>query len=149
MPRLLSTVIQHKPAAKIPTDDSDILGRLEAAAPGNRRKILVEYLRGQAKLLLGLNGSGPFIDERQSLLRLGMDSLMSVEFRNILASALQRPLSATLLFDRPSIGALADFLIGERAIATAVPKQDALLEELETLSDADAEELLRAELDRS
>ncbi len=149
MPRLLSTVIQHKPAAKIPTDDSDILGRLEAAAPGNRRKILVEYLRGQAKLLLGLNGSGPFIDERQSLLRLGMDSLMSVEFRNILASALQRPLSATLLFDRPSIGALADFLIGDPALATAAPKQDALLEELETLSDADAEELLRAELERS
>ena len=135
------------PAPVTPKASEDgILRRMEAASPGNRRKVLVEYLRGQVNLLLGLNGAGMYIDERQSLLRMGMDSLMSVEFRNLLAKALDRPLSATLLFDYPSIGDLADFLIGAPTPEDTRPSQDALLEELESLSDADAEELLKQEL---
>jgi len=151
--KFLSAVVHAKPAPDTrreehpdSSQDGGILARMEAASPGNRRKVLVEYLRGQVNSLLGLNGSGPYIDERQSLLRMGMDSLMSVEFRNLLARALDRPLSATLLFDYPNIGDLADFLIGAPTPEATRPSQDALLEELESLSDADAEELLKQEL---
>jgi acyl transferase domain-containing protein len=147
-PRLLSALVQRAPAARATGDDSGLLGRLEAASVGNRRRILVEYLRGQVIALLEFDGSGPYIDERQPLLRLGMDSLMAVEFRNILAATLERPLSATLLFDHPTIGALADFLNGGPAPENGLSRRDALLEELETLSDAEAEELLSGELDR-
>jgi acyl transferase domain-containing protein len=151
--RFLSGLAHEAPRApetyKAQPEDSGILGRMEAASPGNRRKVLIEYLRGQVNSLLGLNGAGLYIDERQSLLRMGMDSLMSVEFRNLLAGSLHRPLSATLLFDYPSIGDLADFLIGAPTPEDTRPSQDALLEELESLSDADAEELLKQELGQS
>jgi NADPH:quinone reductase-like Zn-dependent oxidoreductase len=152
-PRLLSALVQRAPAAKA-MDDSGLLDRLKTASAGSRRKILVDYLRTQVNSLLELDGSGPYIDERLPLLRLGMDSLMAVEFRNILAAAFERPLSATLLFDHPTIGALADFLNRGPAPQNGVSRrhalleEDALLEELETLSDAEAEELLSGELDR-
>jgi len=59
---------------------------------------------------LGLDPARP-IDERQPLNELGMDSLMAVELRNLLGSLEPgRPLPATLLFDYPSVGAVADYL---------------------------------------
>jgi acyl transferase domain-containing protein len=146
MPRLLSTLV-HKPAPAIATSGSDILSSLTAASASTRRKILVDFLRGQVKSLLGLNGTSLYIDEAQPLLRLGMDSLTALEFRTVLATALNRPLSATLVFDHPTIGDLADFLNTGSASKDSAPRRDALLEELETLSDADAEELLKLELD--
>jgi acyl carrier protein len=116
----------------------------------HRRQLLLEYLGNQAAWLLGLGAAGPPIDEHQPLLRLGMDSLMAVEFRNLLASALQRSLSATFVFDYPTIGAQADFLTNHAAHERdAHPEGDAILEELETLSEAEAEELLKEELKRS
>ena len=150
-PRLLSALVpcldSHDTRQQgTEQDDGHILSRLATASPGNRRSVLVDYLRGQLNPLLGFDGRGPYIDERQSLLRLGMDSLMAVEFRNVLASAFGRPLSATLVFDHPSIGALADFLNGAPAHEEGLPQRDALLEQLETLSDSEAEELLKAEL---
>jgi hypothetical protein len=44
---------------------------------------------------------------------LGLDSLLAVELRNTLATALGRALPATLLFDHPTIDALTDHLLGE------------------------------------
>jgi acyl carrier protein len=94
--------------------------------------------------VLGLGGSH-FIDERQPLIEIGLDSLMAVEFRNQLASAFSRQFSVTLLFDYPSLGALADFILG--ADSPAKPeKPDLDLQVAEGLSDQEAEELLKAEL---
>jgi acyl transferase domain-containing protein len=145
-PRILSEVVERPAMAAAKRQDS-IAARLESAPAGNRRKILVDFLHEQARSVLGLNGGGPFLDERQPLLKMGMDSLMAVEFRNYVAAALGRPLSATLLFDHPSIGDLADFLCGGPA-ASPAPARDAFLDELEKLSDADAERLLNEELEK-
>jgi short-subunit dehydrogenase len=145
-PRLLSALVPQGNAQPPRTSAEGILSRLEAASPASRRKILADYLRSQANAILGLNGSGPYIDERQPLFRMGMDSLMAVEFRNLLTSALERPLSATLIFDHPTIGALADFLDQSPA---GVSSSDAFLEELNELSDAEADELLKGELERT
>jgi len=52
------------------------------------------------------------------------------------------------VFDHPTIASLADFLGGgESPRPAAAP--DALLEEMETLSDDEAERLLKEELERS
>jgi hypothetical protein len=45
---------------------------------------------------------------------LGMDSLMAVQLRNALSTALalQSPLPSTLMFDYPTINAIANYLLG-------------------------------------
>jgi len=147
-PRLLSAFLPRREAQQASSRGTEILSRLESAPPSRRRTILVEFLRAEVASILGLDASGPYLDERQPLLRMGMDSLMTVEFRNRLAVALGRPLSATLVFDHPTIGALADFLNPDSQPEGELPQPDELLQELEGISEEDAEELLKAELDR-
>src|SRR3546814_15540070 len=53
------------------------------------------------------------IDEERALRDLGLDSLMSVELRNALVAKLDCKLPATLLFDHPSVSALARFVAAE------------------------------------
>jgi len=149
-PRLLSAVVKRASSVESSPDGKGILDLIDAAAPTHRRQLLLDYLRHQAAWLLGIGAAGPPIDEHQPLLRLGMDSLMAVEFRNLLASALQRSLSATFVFDYPTICAQADFLTNHAAHqGDSYLEGDAILEELETLSEAEAEELLKEELKRS
>jgi acyl carrier protein len=88
------------------------------------------------------------IDENQPLMKIGLDSLMALEMRNWIATALGRQFSATLLFDYPTLGALADFLLPaetkrERGV------RDIALDEITTLSEEEAELLLVQELDAS
>ncbi len=134
---------EHSPAKA----EDGILNRLSATPQRNRRKVMVEYLREQARSVLGLSGSTLFIDEREALMKIGMDSLMAVEYRNNLAAALGRPLSATLVFDHPTIASLADFLSGGLS-QEPVGERDALLEDIDSLSDAEAAELLQEELEQ-
>jgi NAD(P)-dependent dehydrogenase (short-subunit alcohol dehydrogenase family) len=147
-PRLLASFLPQGEAQRAASRETEILSRLESAHPARRRTILVEFLRAEVAAILGLDASGPYLDERQPLLKMGMDSLMTVEFRNRLAAALGRPLSATLVFDHPTIGALADFLSPDSQPEEELPQPDKLLRELEGLSEEDAEDLLKAELDR-
>lgn len=127
----------------------EILQTLATAAPARRKKILVNYLRDLVSALLGFDASGLYIDETQSLLRLGMDSLMALEFRNALALTLGRSLSATLVFDHPSLADVADYLLASFWESDALsPSLSEEMKDLESLSDAEAEELLKAELKR-
>jgi NADPH:quinone reductase-like Zn-dependent oxidoreductase len=118
--------------------------RLANTPEQNRRALLLDYLCGQTRQILGLSPSS-FVDEREPLVRMGLDSLMAVELRNQLSAALERPLMATLLFDYPTLSALANFLLGAEKARTA--ERDALLEELDSISDAEAEDLLKHELE--
>jgi acyl transferase domain-containing protein/NADPH:quinone reductase-like Zn-dependent oxidoreductase len=148
--RLLSGLVRQVPAVVATFAQDGILERLSNAPSSNRRKVLLEYLRGEALEVLGL-GKSHFIDERQPLVRMGLDSLMAVEFRNRLVVALKRPLTATLLFDYPNLGKLADFLDEQEAPQQPVAqvKKDSFAESLDSLSDEQAEELLREELGQS
>ncbi|HEY7509195.1 MAG TPA: acyl carrier protein, partial [Vicinamibacteria bacterium] len=65
-------------------------------------------------------------DPRRGLMDLGLDSLMAVELRNRLASGLglEEPLPATLVFDHPTIEAIARYL-GEDVLALDAPEAPA------------------------
>ncbi len=144
--RLLAALVRRPGQPEAKAEDG-ILSRLAGTPQRNRRKVMVEYLREQVRSVLGLSRSGLFIDEREPLMKIGMDSLMAVEYRNNLAAALGRPLSATLVFDHPTIASLADFLGGSGA-PEPVQARDALLEDVNSLSDDQAAELLQEELER-
>jgi len=140
-------------AAALPARGApDVRGRLEKAPPGRRRALLVDFVRENAVEVLGLDASRG-IDEGQPLRELGLDSLMAVELRNRLGAGLglKRALSATLLFDYPTLAAVADYLgrdvLGWTEDESAAPRsEDRAKAEVDRLEDAEAQALLVEEL---
>lgn len=97
---------------------------LEQSLPGERLSVLQELVCDQVTRVLGA-ASRPARQDR--LMDLGMDSLMAVQLRNALSTALalDPPLPSTLMFDYPTINAIAGNLL-ERltpADASARPEE--------------------------
>jgi polyketide synthase 12/myxalamid-type polyketide synthase MxaB len=133
----------------------DLRTRLEGAPPHRQRDVLMESVRELAGRTLGL--AAAHIDDVVPLNSLGLDSLMAVELRNQLGTALrlERPLPATLVFDYPSVDAITRYLSSEvlglrvhvagQTLNEAPPipaTVGAMLDDLESLSDEDVERLL-------
>jgi acyl carrier protein len=115
------------------------VGQLSAA---KRRDALVDLVRAHAAAVLGHADAGA-VDLDQGLLDLGFDSLMAVEFRNQLGTATGLPLATTLVFDHPSVAAVADHLVsltgpgdGELPALSEIDRLEALL----TAASADAQD---------
>jgi acyl transferase domain-containing protein/NADPH:quinone reductase-like Zn-dependent oxidoreductase/NAD(P)-dependent dehydrogenase (short-subunit alcohol dehydrogenase family)/acyl carrier protein len=94
---------------------------LAVAMPSKRRSLLMADIQAKAIQALGIDPSTE-VDRRQPLSELGLDSLMAVELRNALGTALSLPLPATLLFDYSSIEKLTDYLFG-LLFGSEVPKE--------------------------
>jgi hypothetical protein len=106
--------------------------------------------------VLGLS-SKRTLDPRRPLNEVGLDSLMAVELRNALAASTGEPLPAALLFDYPSVESLTDCLATRvlnvstaelRDARRGTTSADESLVELQRMSEAEAESLLIAELER-
>ncbi|MBI2374778.1 MAG: SDR family NAD(P)-dependent oxidoreductase [Deltaproteobacteria bacterium] len=130
---------------------------LEALAPELRHAALLAFLRSCVARVLGTPDVA--LDEQKSFFDLGVDSLLAVELRNVLASELERRFQATLLFDHPTLGDLATHILREAGLATQGPgpaeptrsasgASDPLYVSISKLSDGEAAELLLRELDR-
>ena len=92
--------------------DSELLRRWNAAPEGEREAALIAYLREQAAKVLGLAASRR-IERDRPLRELGLDSLMAVELRNMLGKGAGVTLPTSLLFEYPTIDALAGYLSRE------------------------------------
>jgi acyl transferase domain-containing protein/NADPH:quinone reductase-like Zn-dependent oxidoreductase/pimeloyl-ACP methyl ester carboxylesterase/aryl carrier-like protein/trans-aconitate methyltransferase len=88
--------------------DSELMRRLRSTAASGRHEVLIETLRRQAAKVLGL--AAEKVETGRALNELGLDSLMAVELRNMLSRMTGRALPATLLFDYPTLEALAGYL---------------------------------------
>ncbi len=156
-----SAKVESKPAASS-NPQPKILEQLQNAPHNFRKNLLLGYVKDQALRVLGLDSSQP-LDKEQPLQKMGLDSLMAVELRNVLGAGLGLPraLPATLLFDYPTITAVTEYLAkdvlalevsGEtqngKAQAAVVEngKKEAMKQELAQLSDEEAEALLLEEL---
>ncbi|MFC5020423.1 SDR family NAD(P)-dependent oxidoreductase [Streptomyces lienomycini] len=98
--------------------------RLRELPAEERRAVLLETIRTQIAITLGHAGPET-VEAERAFNELGFDSLTAVEFRTALAETVGIRLPATLIFDYPAPGALADHLVdellGDEATAAAAP----------------------------
>ena len=107
-----------------PPPASGLLQQLGALPEGDRKPALMDYLRGEIAKVLGLSNSGE-IEPRDRLFDLGLDSLMAVDLKNRLEEAIGQNIPTTLLFDYPTVEALANYLLQEALVLpTALPETE-------------------------
>ncbi|HWO67779.1 MAG TPA: beta-ketoacyl reductase, partial [Umezawaea sp.] len=125
-------------------DSTGLAEQLRPLTPERRRRTVLDLVRVQVGTVLGAPGTS--VPAGKGLLDLGFDSLTAVELRNRLASATGLRLPATLLFDHPTAGAIADHLVAELVPVEAV---DELVSALDVTSDDELFELIDNELGTS
>jgi acyl transferase domain-containing protein/NADPH:quinone reductase-like Zn-dependent oxidoreductase/SAM-dependent methyltransferase/acyl carrier protein len=125
---------------------------LREAAASVRWGRLLQRVRDLAAKVLGLQ-SAARVDVDRPLQEMGLDSLMAVELRNLMKNelGLDRPPAATVVFDHPTVSALARFVGCElfgwppettEPVSTAPAAEEDVLGRLERLAPEDVERLL-------
>lgn len=116
---------------------------LEAAAPSARKLLLLKQVRAEVRKVLGKSAE---LGDRQGLSDAGLDSLGAIDLKNRLATGLGTALPSTLVFDHPSVAALAEYLTTALSVLFAEPPPPASASELDRLSEDELALLLAEEL---
>ncbi|MBV8785564.1 MAG: type I polyketide synthase, partial [Mycobacterium sp.] len=130
LPELLTELVAQ-PTRRVITDTdagaatSGLTARLHALSPEARQRELVDLVRGNAAMVLGLPNPQE-INAGRAFQELGFDSLTAVELRNRLKNATGLTLSPTLIFDYPTPSVLAGHLEAE-LVSTDEPDQPNLM----------------------
>jgi aryl carrier-like protein len=116
----------------------DVARRLAEARPADRHALALEYVTLQVAAVLRVSRAET-LDPRQRLMDLGLDSLMALELRGRLALGLGLAggLPATLVFEHPTIDAVARYLVRE-TVGAREPIPDARRHEPATSSPDEA-----------
>ncbi len=140
----------HKPEQA----SGDLRQALLGIEPGRQRRTLLEiHIREQVAQVLRIPTAR--IGLQQPLRELGIDSLLTLELRNRLEATMKLTLSATLIFNYPTVAALTGHLADKLAIpldaqATGEAEPQAVAQpvtsELDDLSRDEIEALLAEEL---
>ncbi len=124
---------------------SSVLSQLDGADPTQRRAILEQVVKEVVGRVLKIAPAR--LDTRKELGNLGLGSLLAIELRNHLETALGRPLSATLAWNYPTVEAMVAYFAADRkpAVATAADgtteqPADALLDSLNAVAALSDEE---------
>jgi NADPH:quinone reductase-like Zn-dependent oxidoreductase/acyl carrier protein len=145
VPRFLGEFVSVRPsrAATVQPNARSAEERAQIeAAPVARRPALISAL--VTRIAAGVIGfsADRQIDPRTPLADLGLDSLMAVDLRNELGRVLGHRFPATLLFDYPAIGPLAE-MIGTEVFGLALEEQPKAAEPSLSMQD-ESEALLDA-----
>ena len=97
-----------KDAPATDTPAPKLKGRLAIAGVSERRQLLDGAVRSAVGKVLKISPSR--IDPRKTLGAMGLNSLMAMELRNRLEAELERPLSATLAWNYPTVEVLVAYL---------------------------------------
>jgi acyl carrier protein len=105
--------------ARPATGHDEELRRLRTATAAEQREFLMAHVVREVNRLLGFDPERP-VDPDLGFFKAGMDSIMTVQLRNRLETALGVKLPATVAFEYPTADALANYLVDALA-AEAVP----------------------------
>jgi myxalamid-type polyketide synthase MxaB len=156
-PPWLSDIIrQARPEAQTASGPAELVQKLDAVTPGERLDVVLTYVREQAAHVLRLNVA-ELPDPRRPLNELGFDSLMAVELCNALGRGIGQRLPPTVLFDYPTLDALAGHLAKnvlklEMPTIDGAPEAEAdslraeALAEVEGLSEEEMDSLISREM---
>lgn len=156
-PQALNSSMLRNLAREVPAQaaPSGISVKLQAAETDRQRlTLLEEFVRGEVAWVLRLSPKD--IPSDAFFSDLALDSLRSLELRNRLEHGLDLTLPATLVWQFPTVASLAPHLAEKLGLIAVEnnPQIDetsddrqALISEIERLSDAEAEVLLRSRLD--
>ena len=123
----------------------------------DRRQVLIDYIREQLGSVLKLDPTQQ-LNPQQGFFEMGIDSLMTIELKNRVEADLECSLPSTLFFKYPTLESLAEYLVS-KLIQSDVSQVSALqpsaeeatltntVNNVEQLSEAEAEALLLAKLD--
>ena len=94
------------------TKNNEFLLELQKAKASDRPQIMTNYLQGMVGKLLGFSEE-QLPDTQLGFFDMGMDSLLSLELRNLLQKSFGCSVSSTVLFEYTNIEALAEYLVTE------------------------------------
>ncbi|MDR7303663.1 SDR family NAD(P)-dependent oxidoreductase [Haloactinomyces albus] len=142
LPTILTNLAPHQPTNQHHTkpkpataEKASLLQRLSELPESERQDALLTLLAEQVAAVLG-HESSTAISPDQAFNDLGFDSLTAVELRNRLNTATGLRLPATLIFDHPTLTALANHIRTELVLDSA-PAPEAVQA---TTSTADADD---------
>ncbi|MEQ9332960.1 SDR family NAD(P)-dependent oxidoreductase [Thalassobaculum sp.] len=132
-----------------PAAAADLRGELAGLPPPRRVERMAALVEAEARSLLAVGGA---VRRDRPLNELGLDSLMAVELRNRLGALAGETLPATLLFNYPTVAAVAGYLVERLVGPAASPAVDDPIagedEEILSLSGDDLDSILREMEDR-
>ncbi|WP_446681626.1 type I polyketide synthase [Amycolatopsis plumensis] len=111
LPEVRAALAEAEPTAA-PDRGAALTAELAGLPPAQRRGVLLDLVRDHVAAVLG-HSAGSVLDPERPFKELGFDSLTAVELRNRLTGATGLKLPASLVFDRPTPSALAEFVDGE------------------------------------
>ncbi|MFE3729120.1 type I polyketide synthase [Nocardia sp. NPDC059154] len=106
--------------------------RLHGVAEAKRRGFVLDLVREHVAAVLGY-GSADDIGPDRGFNELGFDSLGGVEFRNRLAKVTGLSLPSTLVFDYPTAGDVADYLLAQTVVTAPAQPASAAADDLARL----------------
>jgi malonyl CoA-acyl carrier protein transacylase/acyl carrier protein len=128
-----------------PSESVDWRKMLDGGMPALRKSMLRGLLEEEAARLLKLS-SVQLIDPGQPLRDLGLDSLVSLEFRNSIAMALSVELPPTLLYNYPTIDLLTEHLLDALSGAAAPVAESEPRADPDDMSEEDLARLLEEQI---
>uniref|UniRef100_UPI001B805234 type I polyketide synthase n=1 Tax=Lentzea kentuckyensis TaxID=360086 RepID=UPI001B805234 len=118
---------------KSTADTTDVAALLAGRPDADRERILLDLVRGEAATVLG-HASPTALPPDRGVLELGFDSLTAVELRNRIESVTGLRLPTTLVFDHPTLRAVAEHLGTELSVRHRPATEPGVLDDLAALA---------------